>query len=47
MWQAVMEARMRQAERELSLHSHLIPEELRRAGERVTERREKDLPFTR
>lgn len=47
LWAAFIEARMRQAEREISLHSHLLPAELRLAGERLAERTEKDLPFIR
>ena len=41
-----VEARMRQAEREIALHRHLLPAQLQAAGERLA-RSEKDLPFVR
>lgn len=44
---ALMEARMRQAERELARHSHLLPKELELTGNRLTERNEDELPFGR
>lgn len=44
---AFVEARMRQAEREIALHRHLIPGQLQAAGERLAPRSEKDLPFAR
>jgi hypothetical protein len=47
LWAAFIAARMRQAEREILLHSHLLPTEFRLASERLTERTEKDLPFIR
>jgi|EndMetStandDraft_4_1072995.scaffolds.fasta_scaffold500464_2 hypothetical protein len=47
LWAAFVEARMRQAQREINLHSHLLPAELRLASERLAERSEKELPFAR
>ena len=43
----LIEARGRQAARELQLYSHLIPRELEDAGWKVTERSEDSLPFLR
>jgi hypothetical protein len=47
LWASFIEARMRQAEREIALHSHLLPGQLQRAGERLAPRSEKELPFVR
>ena len=44
---ALMEARMRQAEREIALHRHLLPKELELSGDRLTPRNEDQLPFGR
>ncbi len=44
---AFVEARMRQAEREIAMHRHLLPGQLQAAGERLAPRSEKDLPFAR
>ena len=44
---AFVEARMRQAEREIALHGHLLPGQLQAAGERLAPRSEKELPFAR
>jgi hypothetical protein len=44
---AFVESRMRQAQREIALHSHLLPGELQQVGERLAPRTEKDLPFIR
>ena len=44
---AFVEARMRQAEREIAMHRHLLPGQLQMAGERLAARSEKDLPFSR
>jgi hypothetical protein len=41
-----IEARMRQAEREIALHRHLLPGQFQLAGERLAQS-EKDLPFVR
>lgn len=46
-WAAFVEARMRQAEREIAMHRHLLPGELQVAGERLSPRSEKELPFGR
>ena len=46
LWATFVEARMRQAEREIALHRHLLPAHLQTAGERLA-RSEKDLPFVR
>jgi hypothetical protein len=46
-WALFLEARMRQAERELALYRHLLPGELQSVGERLAPRSEKDLPFVR
>ncbi len=43
-WAAFIAGRMRQAEREIAMHRHLLPAELQHAGERLA-RSEKDLPF--
>ncbi len=45
-WAAFVESRMRQAEREISLHRHLLPPQFELAGERLS-RTEKDLPFVK
>ncbi len=43
---ALIEARMRQAHREISHHYwHLLPEELEKAGNRMCARNEDNLPF--
>lgn len=44
-WAAFVEGRMRQAEREIALRQHLLPEQFQHAGDRLTA--EKDLPFAR
>ncbi len=44
---AFVEARMRQAEREIAMHRHLLPGQLQMAGERLAARSEKNLPFSR
>jgi len=46
MWAAFVESRMRQAERQIMLHRHLLPAQFEFAGERVA-RSEKDLPFVK
>ncbi len=46
LWATFVEARMRQAEREIALHRHLLPAHLQAAGERLAHS-EKDLPFVR
>ena len=46
-WNAFVEARMRQAEREIAMHRHLLPGQFEIAGKRLAPRSEKDLPFAR
>ena len=43
-WDAFVEGRMRQAQREIAMHRHLIPAALEQAGDRLV-RNDKDLPF--
>lgn len=38
MWDAMIEARMRQAMREVALHRHLLPAELEQAGRKLTDK---------
>ena len=47
LWAAFVESRMRQAEREIAMHRHLLPGQLDALGERLAPRNEKDLPFAR
>ena len=42
---ALAEARMREAEREIARHRHLLPPELEISGNRLTRRNEDNLPF--
>ena len=44
---ALQESRLRQAEREIALHRHLLPHELQNAGDILTPRSEHQLPFGR
>ena len=44
---ALVESRMRQAERELRRYRHLVPGELERAALRLDSRSEDNLPFLR
>jgi hypothetical protein len=46
-WAAFVEARMRQVEREIAQHRHLLPGQLQTVGERLAPRGEKELPFAR
>jgi hypothetical protein len=46
-WAAFVEARKRQAEREIALHRHLLPGQLQAAGEQLAPRSDKELPFVR
>jgi hypothetical protein len=46
-WGAMVEARMRQAMREIRLHSHLLPAEYEIAGNKINNRNEDQLPFVR
>lgn len=45
-WKHFVASRMKQVERELALHRHLLPTELQDVGTRLA-RSEKDLPFVR
>ena len=44
-WDAVIEARMRQAMNEIRLHSHLLPGEYEIAGNKISYKNEDQLPF--
>ena len=46
-WDAIVEARMRQAMREIRLHSHLLPAEYELAGNKISYKNEDQLPFVR
>jgi hypothetical protein len=47
-YDAMIEARMRQAMREIAMHRHLIPADiLKEAGYRATVTKDGSLPFTR
>lgn len=43
-WAAFVAGRLRQAEREIEMHRHLLPAQFQHAGDRLA-RSEKDLPF--
>lgn len=43
-WAAFVAGRMRQAEREIAMHQHLLPAQFQHAGERLAHG-EKELPF--
>ena len=45
-WEGFVRGRMRQAEREIALHRHLLPAQFQEVGDRLA-RSEKDLPFSR
>ncbi len=46
-FEAMAEARLRQAQRELALHRHLLPADYEIAGGKISERSEDSLPFVR
>ncbi|HKY85248.1 MAG TPA: hypothetical protein VJL90_00645 [Pseudorhodoplanes sp.] len=46
-WDGFVEARMRQAEREIRMHRHLLPAEFELAGSRIGSKNEDSLPFVR
>ncbi len=46
-YEALVEARMHQAEREIKLHRHLLPADYALAGDKITSRNEDSLPFVR
>lgn len=45
LWNAMIEARMKQAMAELRLHQHLLPAEYEIAGNRVIRKNEDQIPF--
>ena len=47
LWDAVVEARLQQAMREIHLHRHLLPAEFEIAGNRIIYKNEDQLPFVR
>jgi len=47
LYDAMIEARMHQAERELSMYRHLLPGEFEIAGYKVNPKNEDSLPFVR
>ena len=44
---AIVEARMRQVQREMAAYRHLMPLELELAGDKITGKNESSLPFVR
>ena len=46
-FEAVAEARLRQAQREIALHRHLLPADFEIAGHKISARSEDSLPFVR
>ena len=46
-WAGIVEARMRQAEREIRLYRHLLPAEYELAGGKISYKNEDQLPFVR
>ncbi len=46
-YEALVEARMHQAEREIKLYHHLLPADYEIAGDKITSRNEDSLPFMR
>lgn len=46
-YDAMIQARLAQAQRELALHRHLLPAEFEIAGDKITARSEDGLPFAR
>lgn len=46
-FEAIAEARLRQAQREIALHRHLLPVDFEIAGHKINERSEDSLPFVR
>ena len=47
LWNAMIEARMRQAMTELRMHSHLLPAEFEISGNMISCKNEDQLPFVR
>lgn len=46
-WDRIVEARMRQAEREIRMYRHLLPAEFELAGDKIGYKNEDQLPFVR
>jgi hypothetical protein len=46
-WGAIVEARMRQAEREIRMYKHLLPADYEFAGNKIGSKNEDSLPFVR
>jgi hypothetical protein len=46
-YDAMIEARLQQAGRELALHRHLLPGEFEIAGHKINPKNEDELPFVR
>jgi hypothetical protein len=46
-FEAIADARLRQAEREIAMHRHLLPADFEIAGHKINERSEDTLPFVR
>jgi hypothetical protein len=47
LWDAIAQARMNQAMREIRMHSHFLPEEYELAGNKISYKNEDELPFVR
>ena len=47
LYDGIVAARMRQAEREIALHRHLLPDEFEIAGHKINFKNEDSLPFVR
>jgi hypothetical protein len=47
LWGRFVEARMRQAEREIRMYRHLLPAEFELAGDKIGSKNEDSLPFIR
>lgn len=46
-FEAIAEARLRQAQREIAMHRHLLPADFEIASRTINERSEDSLPFVR
>lgn len=46
-WDALIEAQMKRAMREIRMHRHLLPADLEIAGNRISYKNEDQLPFVR
>jgi len=46
-WDALIEAQMKRAMRELRMHRHLLPADLEIAGNKISYKNEDQLPFVR